>query len=148
MVVVLQRVREAEVTVDGRVVGAIGAGLLLLVGVLADDKEEDAYLLADKIAGLRVFNDSSGKMNLSVQEVGGSILVVSQFTLCGDLRKGRRPNYIDAGEPSHAQELIAEFAERLAGHGLPVERGEFGAMMDVALVNEGPVTFVLDSRAL
>ena len=135
-------------TVGGSVVGSIGAGLVLLVGVFEDDDEEDAGHLAEKIAGLRIFNDTSGKMNLSVEDVEGSILVVSQFTLCGDLRKGRRPSFMRAAEPSRAQELVETFTEKLSSHGLPVESGEFGAMMDVALVNEGPVTFVLDSRTI
>ncbi|MWC28790.1 D-aminoacyl-tRNA deacylase [Paenibacillus sp. MMS18-CY102] len=147
MRIVLQRSKKASVEVEGAVVGAIDSGLVLLVGVTHEDTEADAKWLADKVAGLRIFEDESGKMNLSVQEAGGDILSVSQFTLYGDCRKGRRPNFMAAARPEPAEALYNRFNELLREAGLRVETGVFGAMMDVSLVNWGPVTLVLDSRA-
>ncbi|XID93642.1 D-aminoacyl-tRNA deacylase [Paenibacillaceae bacterium WGS1546] len=147
MKVVLQRVSRARVTVEDRIVGEIGQGLLLLVGVGQEDGERDLIWMADKLAGLRIFEDDAGKMNLSIEDVGGSILSVSQFTLYGDCRKGRRPNFMGAAGPETAEALYGKFNERLRAKGLRVETGEFGAMMDVSLVNDGPVTLILDSRS-
>ncbi len=145
MRVVLQRVSGASVTVEGRVVGEIGRGLLLLAGFTAGDGEEELRWMADKVTGLRIFPDDEGKMNRDLGEAGGGILVVSQFTLYGDARKGRRPSFVDAAPPERAVPLYERFVallrERVAG---PVETGEFGAMMKVALVNDGPVTLVLE----
>ena len=144
MRIVLQRVARARVTVDGRVTGEIGAGLLLLVGFTHDDTEEKLAWMADKVCGLRIFGDDEGKMNRSVQEIGGGVLVVSQFTLYGDTRKGKRPSFIDAARPETAIPLYERFVALLRATELPVETGEFGAMMDVELLNDGPVTLVLD----
>lgn len=146
MRVVVQRCKEAKVTVDGEIVGAIGEGLLLLVGVTHGDTEKDAQYLADKVAGLRIFEDDAGKMNHSVTDIGGSILSVSQFTLYGDCRKGRRPNFMAAAAPDEALGLYRNFNERIAANGLSVETGVFGAMMDVSLINWGPVTLIIDSK--
>jgi D-tyrosyl-tRNA(Tyr) deacylase len=146
--VVAQRVRSAAVTIEGRDVGRIGAGLLLLVGVRDGDDAPAIDRVADKVAVLRVFEDEAGKMNLSAADVGGSMLVVSQFTLYADLRKGRRPSFIDAARPEVGRELYERFAARLASHGYHVQRGEFGAHMIVALENDGPVTIILDSAEL
>ncbi|WP_374019638.1 D-aminoacyl-tRNA deacylase [Paenibacillus thiaminolyticus] len=146
MRIVVQRCKEAAVTVEGETVGSIGQGLMLLVGVTHEDTEQDVIWAADKIAGLRIFEDESEKMNLSVQDVGGAILSVSQFTLYGDCRKGRRPNFMAAARPEQAELLYDRFNERLRGLGLIVETGRFGAMMDVQLVNWGPVTLIVDSR--
>jgi len=133
------------VTVDGRVVGAIGHGLLVLLGVGRDDTDRDADYVAAKIRDLRLFADAEGRMNRSVAEVGGAVLVVSQFTLFGDCRRGRRPSYSGAAAPDRARELYEAVLERLRLRGLPVQAGEFQAMMDVELVNDGPVTVLLDS---
>ncbi|MEK5239244.1 D-aminoacyl-tRNA deacylase [Paenibacillus sp. FSL L8-0470] len=146
MRVVVQRCKEAKVTVDGTVTGAVGQGLMLLVGVTHEDTEKDAKYLADKIAGLRIFEDEAGKMNFSVTETGGAILSVSQFTLYGDCRKGRRPNFMAAAAPARAKQLYDYFNHELRNSGLTVETGVFGAMMDVSLTNWGPVTLILDSR--
>ncbi|MEI7025285.1 D-aminoacyl-tRNA deacylase [Paenibacillus sp. y28] len=146
MRVIVQRCKEARVTVNGEVIGQIGQGLMLLVGVTHEDTEADAKYLADKIAGLRIFEDEDGKMNQSVAETGGEILSVSQFTLYGDCRKGRRPNFMAAARPELAQPLYERFNELLREHGLHVETGSFGAMMDVSLVNWGPVTLLVDSN--
>ena len=143
---VLQRVTEASVTVAGRTVGRIGPGLLVLVGAGAGDTEADADYIARKIAELRIFEDDGGKMNRALDEAGGAALVVSQFTLYGDCRKGRRPSFSDAMEPGAAARLIGCIAAQLRARGIAVETGEFGAMMDVGLVNRGPVTLLLDSR--
>ncbi len=145
MKVVLQRVAEASVVIDGEVSGAIDHGLLLLVGFTEGDTEEDLAWMADKVVGLRVFNDADGKMNEGLAQVGGAILVVSQFTLYGDTRKGRRPSFVKAAHPDEAIPLYRRFVE-LLGERAPgaVETGEFGAMMDVHLVNDGPVTLVLE----
>lgn len=143
---VVQRVREASVRVDGEVVGSIGFGLVVLLGVGVGDVDEDADFLAEKVLHLRVFDDEAGQMNRSVTDVRGGLLVVSQFTLLGDARKGRRPSYIDAAAPEEANRLYEHFASRLRSSGLEVATGVFRAMMDVALVNQGPVTILLDSR--
>jgi D-aminoacyl-tRNA deacylase len=142
---VLQRVAEASVEVDGKVVGRIGPGLLVLLGVGREDSEADAEGLAEKTLHLRIFPDDAGQMNRSVLDVGGGILVVSQFTLYGDTRRGRRPGYSDAAPPEEANRLYEHFVARLRPSGLVVETGVFRAMMDVALVNQGPVTLLLDS---
>jgi len=143
---VVQRVTEARVEVDGRPVGEINAGLLVLLGVARDDSREDAQYLVDKIAHLRVFSDNEGKMNRSVMDTGGAVLVVSQFTLYGDVRRGRRPSYTDAAQPERANDLYEHFVEQLRLSGVPVETGVFQAMMKVRLTNDGPVTILLDSR--
>ncbi|GIP50469.1 putative D-aminoacyl-tRNA deacylase-like protein [Paenibacillus sp. J53TS2] len=145
MRVVVQRCREARVNVGGETVGAIGPGLMLLVGVTHEDTEQDAAYLAEKIAGLRIFEDKAGKMNLAVTEIGGAILSVSQFTLYGDSRKGRRPNFMAAARPEMAEPLYERFNELLRAKGLTVETGVFGAEMDVGLTNWGPVTLIVDS---
>jgi D-tyrosyl-tRNA(Tyr) deacylase len=144
MRVVLQRVSRARVTVEGRVSGEIGRGLLLLAGFTDGDSEDALAWMADKVVGLRIFPDDEGKMNRSVQEVGGGLLVVSQFTLYGDTRKGRRPSFVDAARPEIAIPLYERFVALLRATGLPVGTGEFGAMMDVELVNDGPVTLILE----
>jgi D-tyrosyl-tRNA(Tyr) deacylase len=143
---VVQRAKEASVRVDDEEVGRIGAGLVVLLGVGKDDTERDADLLADKVLNLRVFPDEAGQMNRSILDVAGGLLVVSQFTLMGDARKGRRPSYIEAAGPEEANRLYTHFVERLRPSGLEVATGVFRAMMDVALVNQGPVTILLDSR--
>jgi D-tyrosyl-tRNA(Tyr) deacylase len=143
---VVQRVTRAQVTVEDRVVGKIGPGVLLLVGISHDDDRDDSRWLADKVANLRILSDAQGRMNRSLLESGGEALVVSQFTLLGDARKGRRPSFIHAAQGADANELYLEVAERLGGLGIRCSTGEFGAMMDVELVNEGPVTILLDSK--
>jgi len=145
MRVVIQRVSRAKVTVDGEVTREIGRGLLVLLGVGRDDTEADADYLADKTAGLRIFEDADGKMNRSVADVGGAVLVVSQFTLYGDVRKGKRPSFDGAAPPQAARELYEYFVRRIRDAGLPCETGRFQEMMQVELVNEGPVTILLDS---
>jgi D-tyrosyl-tRNA(Tyr) deacylase len=145
MRIVLQRVGRARVVVDGEVVGAIDRGLLVLLGVAATDTADDARRLADKVVGLRIFPDGEGKMNRDVAEAGGAVLVVSQFTLYGDCRKGRRPSFVEAASPDLAVPLYETFVEAVRAHGLPTATGRFGAMMQVELVNDGPVTLVLDS---
>ncbi|MDP9348626.1 MAG: D-aminoacyl-tRNA deacylase [Gemmatimonadota bacterium] len=144
MRIVLQRVSRARVTVEGRETGAIGRGLLLLVGFTGGDTEETLRWMAEKVVGLRVFTDRAGKMNLSVDEVDGALLVVSQFTLYGDARKGRRPSFVEAAPPTLAIPLYERFLEILRATGRLVETGEFGAMMEVELVNDGPVTLLLE----
>jgi D-tyrosyl-tRNA(Tyr) deacylase len=140
----LQRVSHAKVTVGGQVRGAIGRGYVILLGVAHSDDEAAAEWLADKIATLRLFEDDAGKMNLDLQAVGGAVLVVSQFTLYADTRKGRRPSFTDAARPEHAAPLVAHFAARLRDHGLVVETGDFGAFMQVEIHNDGPVTLMLE----
>ena len=145
---VVQRVSRAEVRVEGRVVGAIGRGLLVLVGIAREDTAETGKVLAEKIAHLRVFDDEQGRMNRSLLETGGAALCVSQFTLYGDCRKGRRPSYDRAAPPEAAQTLYESFVVSLRALGVQVETGEFRALMDVELVNDGPVTLLLDSEKL
>jgi D-tyrosyl-tRNA(Tyr) deacylase len=145
---VIQRVSSASVVVDGQIVGEIGRGLLVLLGVGHADTNREAAWMADKIANLRIFEDEAGKMNLSVQEVGGALLLVSQFTLLADCRKGRRPSFTDAAPPDQADRLYQVAVERLRAAGLRVETGVFQAHMQVHLVNDGPVTIVLDTQAL
>ncbi len=145
---VVQRVSRAEVRVEGRVTGAIGKGLLVLLGVAKDDGEQDARALADKVAALRIFEDAAGKMNLAAGEVQGGVLVVSQFTLLGDARKGNRPSFVDAAPPEAANALYERFCAAIREKGIAVGTGVFRAQMDVELVNDGPVTVLLDSRRL
>jgi D-aminoacyl-tRNA deacylase len=142
---VVQRVSRAKVTVAGEIAGEIGRGLLVLLGVGREDSEANADYLAEKIVGLRIFEDDGGKMNRSVLEVGGAVLVVSQFTLYGDARKGKRPSFDDAAPPQRARELYEYFVEKICRAGLRCETGRFQEMMAVELVNEGPVTILLDS---
>jgi D-aminoacyl-tRNA deacylase len=142
---VVQRVSRAQVTVDGEVTGKIGQGLLVLLGVAREDTEAAADYLADKIAGLRIFEDGDGKMNLDVAAIGGGVLVVSQFTLYGDLRRGKRPSFDAAAPPDRARQLYEYFVERIRAAGLPCETGRFQEIMQVELVNDGPVTILLDS---
>jgi len=144
MRVLLQRVSRAEVRVGGRVTGAIGRGFLLLVGLTHADGEAQLAWMADKVIGLRLFGDDDGKLNLALDDVGGSLLVVSQFTLYGDAQKGRRPSFIDAARPEQAIPLYERFVQLLRERGARVETGEFGAVMDVELVNDGPVTLWLE----
>jgi D-tyrosyl-tRNA(Tyr) deacylase len=143
---VVQRVTQASVDVDGKTVGKIGKGLMALIGSIRDDTSKDAQYIATKLLGLRIFGDENGKMNLDVSQVGGSILVVSQFTLSGDARKGKRPDFFMSGDPQEAQALIAEIVEQINKAGVPVESGIFAAHMQVSLTNDGPVTILLDSR--
>jgi D-aminoacyl-tRNA deacylase len=145
---VVQRVSRAQVAVDGKVCGSIGTGLLVLLGVAADDGDADVAYLVEKTAGLRVFEDAAGKMNRSVDEARGALLVVSQFTLYGDVRRGRRPSFDHAAPPQMADALYQRYVEMLRGKGLQVETGVFQAMMEVELVNDGPVTILLDSKKL
>jgi len=145
---VVQRVSRGEVRVDGAAVGAVGRGFVVLLGVARGDGEADARALADKVAALRVFEDGEGKMNLALAEVGGGVLVISQFTLLGDARKGSRPGFIDAAPPEEGEALYRRFCALLREKGLPVATGTFRATMAVELVNEGPVTILLDSRRL
>jgi D-tyrosyl-tRNA(Tyr) deacylase len=143
---VVQRVSSARVEVEGEVTGSIDRGLLVLLGVGQGDTEKQAQWLADKIAGLRIFEDDAGKMNLSVQDIGGSVLVVSQFTLYGDCRKGRRPSFTEAAPPDLADRLYQAFVSHLRSLGIPAETGVFQAKMKVHLVNDGPVTILLDTE--
>lgn len=143
---VVQRVASAAVTVDGATVGAIGPGLLVLLGVSPADTEATAAWMADRVAGLRIFADEAGKMNLCLEDIRGGLLVVSQFTLYGDTRKGRRPSFIDAAPPELAVALYEKFVELARARGLDVGTGVFQAMMDVDLVNDGPVTLIVESR--
>lgn len=147
MKAVLQRVRRASVTVEGQIVGQIGQGILVLLGVEQADSEADARQLADKTVDLRIFDDAEGKMNLSLADVRGSLLIVSQFTLLGDCRKGRRPSFITAAPPELAEKLYETFIAAAGVRGIPVATGKFRAMMDVELVNDGPVTLILASRS-
>ena len=145
---VIQRVKSAQVCVDGRVTGKIGKGLLVLLGVRKGDGEGDLSFLTSKIPELRIFEDASGKFNLSLREIGGEMLVVSQFTLYGDYRKGRRPSFTDAEDPTQAKNLYEQFVSKLKEQGIPVQTGEFQAKMEVHLINDGPVTLLLDSKNL
>ncbi|WP_319408850.1 D-aminoacyl-tRNA deacylase [uncultured Desulfosarcina sp.] len=146
MIAVVQRVISSSVTIDGSVAGAIGSGINVLLGVAAGDEETDADYLATKVANLRIFEDDRGKMNRSLVDIQGQMLVVSQFTLLGDCRKGRRPSFIKAAEPDLAQGLYHRFVERVKKLGVDVQTGRFGAMMQVAIVNDGPVTLLVHSR--
>ena len=143
---VIQRVSRASVTVSEEVVGEIDTGLLVLLGVEEGDTQDDVVWMANKVVGLRVFEDAEGKMNLDVGEVGGSVLVVSQFTLLGDCRKGRRPSFVAAAGPEQANALYRSFVAEVTGQGLQVQEGRFQQQMDVELVNDGPVTLQIDSR--
>lgn len=145
MKVVVQRVESASVEIDGNIVGKIGSGLLVLAALHVNDSEEEVKWMCEKLAKLRIFNDEEGKMNRSIQDVNGSFLLVSQFTLYGDARKGTRPSYIESARPEQAiplYEFMIEYLRKVSG--LPIETGEFGAMMKVSLVNDGPVTLVLE----
>ncbi|SVA27420.1 uncharacterized protein METZ01_LOCUS80274 [marine metagenome] len=146
MITVIQRCSRGQVIVAEKVIGEIGHGLVILLGVEQNDSETDADFLVNKISGIRIFNDEKNKMNLSIKDMNGSALVVSQFTLCGDTRKGRRPSFIKAAEPEEGYRLYEYFISNMKKEGIPVESGEFGATMNVELVNNGPVTFVLNSR--
>lgn len=143
---VVQRVSKASVTVEGEVTGRIDRGFLVLLGVAGDDTDDDAVYLARKVAGLRVFEDDAGRMNLALSDVDGKVLAVSQFTLLGDCRKGRRPSFVHAAEPDAAVRLYERFVDELRTEGIAVETGRFQEHMDVELVNDGPVTLLLDSR--
>lgn len=145
---VIQRVLEAKVEVEGEIVGQIEKGLLVYLGVGKGDEQKDAEFMAEKLANLRIFADDQGKMNLSVKDIGGSILLVSNFTLHGDCRKGRRPGFEAAAEPAQAEKLYEKAAKLIAEQGLPVETGAFGEYMQVTSKNDGPVTFLLDSSRL
>ena len=146
MIAVIQRCSRGKVTVSEKVVGEIDNGLVILLGVQKGDTEKDADFLVNKIFGLRIFSDENDKMNLSIKDVNGSALVISQFTLCGDTKKGRRPSFIKAATPDDGNRLYEYFMSEMKKGGVPIESGEFGAMMDVELVNNGPVTFVLNSK--
>ncbi len=146
MIAVLQRVSSASVAVEKKVIGKIQHGLLILLGVFENDDLSDVEFLVNKINGFRIFQDKNGNMNTSIHDVNGSVLVVSQFTLCSDWKKGRRPSFVHAANPKKAEKLYLEFSSLLKTKGLHVENGKFGAMMDVNLTNDGPVTFVLDSK--
>lgn len=143
---VVQRVTACEVSVDDQTIGRIGPGLLVLLGVSQSDQEKDADYLADKVAHLRILEDDDGKMNRSLLEVGGEAMVVSQFTLMGNCRKGRRPSFVEAAPPQKAQELYQYFVDQLKSKGIPVATGQFQAMMAVSLVNDGPVTLIVESK--
>ncbi len=145
MRVVIQRCKQAAVTVNGDTVGQIGKGLMVLVGVTHGDTVEDAQYIAGKVAGIRIFEDEAGKMNLGISDIGGEVLSVSQFTLYGDSRKGKRPSFIEAARPDEAIPVYEAFNEALEQHGLTVATGIFGADMDVSLTNWGPVTLIIDS---
>ena len=145
---VIQRVKSSSVVVSNQEVGAIGEGMMVLVGAGQEDTESDADYIAKKIVDLRIFEDSEGKMNLSIEDTGGSVLLVSQFTLYGDCRKGRRPSFVQALEPDEAKRLVDYVAKRISERGIQVRTGVFGADMKVELVNDGPVTLLLDSRRL
>ena len=145
MRMVIQRVTEASVSVDEKIIGSIGKGIAILLGVAKGDTEKEADYLVNKLIGLRIFEDGAGKMNLSLQDVGGELLVVSQFTLLGDCRKGRRPGFSNAAPPDEADRLYLYFVEQLRAKGVHVETGQFQAMMLVNIHNDGPVTFVIDS---
>ena len=146
MKALIQRVRSASVSVGGNQISTIKGGFLILLGVQQDDVEKDLEYLVNKTSRLRIFKDEKQHMNLSIQDVGGEALVVSQFTLCADIRKGRRPSFIHAAPPELAEQMYQQYCEQLKNNGIPVQTGEFGAMMDVELVNDGPVTIILDSR--
>ena len=146
MIAVIQRCSRGQVTISDKVVGEISHGLVIFLGVQKNDTENDADFLVNKISGLRIFSDENDKMNLSIKDVNGSALVISQFTLCGDTKKGRRPSFIKAATPDDGNRLYEYFMLEMKKGGVPIESGEFGAMMNVELVNNGPVTFVLNSK--
>lgn len=146
MIAVIQRVSKAAIAVDGKQIAKIDKGLVILLGVMSDDDEKDCRFLQDKLAHFRIFNDENEKMNLSIKDVKGETLVVSQFTLCGDWQKGRRPSFINAAAPERGEELYNLFVEYMDSENIPTKTGRFGAMMEVSLINAGPVTFVLDSK--
>lgn len=146
MRVVLQRAKEASVKVNGNITGQINNGLVILVGVTHEDTEKDVQYLAEKIVHLRIFEDEQGKMNLSLKDIGGKILSISQFTLYGDCRKGRRPNFMQAAKPDYANELYEQLNDQLRALGVEVETGFFGEHMEVSLINDGPVTIILDTK--
>ena len=148
MIALLQRVSEAKVTVDNKIAGEIGPGLLIFLGVFQNDAQEDIKFLTNKIVHLRIFDDDAGKMNRSLLDVEGAVLVVSQFTLCADTKKGRRPSFIKAAQPELGEKFYNSLIQDLKERGISVSAGIFGAMMDVHLVNDGPVTFVLDSKSV
>jgi len=143
---VVQRVRQSSVSVDSQIVGEIGRGLMVLLGVGKEDTTADADYLSDKLTNLRIFEDEKGKMNRSLLETGGEMLVVSQFTLLGDCRKGRRPSFVNAAGPDQANELYEYFVKKVAEKGILVQTGQFRSMMDVSLINDGPVTLIVESR--
>ena len=146
MIAVIQRCSRGKVTVSEKVVGKIEQGLVILLGVQIDDTENDVNYLVNKISGLRIFRDDNDKMNLSIKDINGSVLVISQFTLCGNTKKGRRPSFINAAPPEDGNRLYEYFMTEIEKESVPVESGEFGADMKVELVNDGPVTFVLNSK--
>ena len=146
MKAVIQRVRSASVSVDNKIIGEMATGFLILLGVEQGDAQDDLNYLVKKTIGLRIFKDDNKNMNLSIKDVGGEALVVSQFTLCADTRRGRRPSFIKAANPEEAESMYQQFCEQLTKKNISVQTGEFGSMMDVSLVNDGPVTILLDSR--
>jgi D-tyrosyl-tRNA(Tyr) deacylase len=145
MIAVIQRVSTAAISIDDIQITKIGKGLVILLGVMSDDDETDCLFLKKKISHFRIFNDENDKMNLSIKDINGEALVISQFTLCGDWQKGRRPSFINAASPECGEELYNLFIEHLESDNIPTKTGRFGAMMEVSLINDGPVTFVLDS---
>ena len=148
MIAVLQRVSQGSVSIENKIIGSINYGLVIFLGVMNTDEKKDGDFLAKKIADFRIFNDKEHKMNLSVKDVGGSILVISQFTLCSNWRKGLRPSFISAASPKKGEHLYQDFLQKLTARGILVQSGKFGAMMKVNLINDGPVTFVLDSKKM
>ena len=148
MIIVVQRCSEAKVTVNNKIISQIKSGLMLLVGINKGDEFSDADKVVDKIINLRIFNDEKNKMNLSILDINGSVMVISQFTLCGDTRKGRRPSFINAENPDRGLEIYDHVVTRFRDKGLNTVTGEFGAMMDIELVNEGPATFIINSKEL
>jgi D-tyrosyl-tRNA(Tyr) deacylase len=143
---VIQRVKNSSVVVDNNIIGEIGPGLMVLLGIAREDSTEDADYLADKVVNLRIFQDENNKMNLSLLDIKGEMLVVSQFTLLGDCRKGRRPSFVSAADPAKADDLYRHFVEKVSLKGVSVQTGQFRAMMDVSLVNDGPVTLIVESK--
>ena len=146
MIAVIQRVLEASISVDGKQIAEIDNGLVILLGIISNDDEKDCHFLQEKIVHFRIFNDDNKKMNLSIKDVNGEALVVSQFTLFGDWQKGRRPSFINAADPERAEQLYKLFVEYMESSDISTKTGRFGAQMDVSLINAGPVTFVLDSK--
>ncbi len=146
MIAVIQRVSKAAISIKGKQIAEIDNGLVILIGVMSDDNETDCQYLQDKIVHFRIFNDDSEKMNLSIKDINGEALVISQFTLCGNWKKGRRPSFINAAPPERGKKLYNLFVEYMESENIPTKTGRFGAMMEVSLINDGPVTFVLDSK--